>query len=115
MERAASLHSAQVRLGLTVEDVKSYAKAVVHWMAAGYPERTNEEVENLYMTYCEPCKHRVDTRCAKCRCRVSKIGPALTNKLRMATEACPDGKFLAVGQHPAKASPELIHAYEQRS
>lgn len=79
----------------TVKRLWIYAQAVSAWIAAGRPERTQEQVESV-LKICGECEHFTTRyglgRCLKCGCNVSK-GPALVNKARMATESCPVGKW----------------------
>ena len=75
--------------------VVSYAKAVGRWAADGRPVRDDVEVRRIFETVCRPCD-RFDARretCKVCGCRVRKSGSALVNKIRMATEHCPEGKW----------------------
>jgi hypothetical protein len=80
------------RLGLTLEDVKHWWAAVVRWRRAGKPVRTDAKVAAI-LEVCQSCKHFHNGRCRKCRCRVNAGKIPLFNKLRMATEGCPDGRF----------------------
>jgi hypothetical protein len=72
----------------------SYAVAVSRWTAAGRPTRTDEEVAAI-LAICQGCPNFEpggDTpgRCLLCGCGCSAQASALTNKLRMETEHCPD-------------------------
>lgn len=70
--------------------VKRYLTEVGHWVQEGRPERTDEEVDHIYDTYCLPCKwFNAKGSCKLCGCRISKSKHALINKLRMATTRCP--------------------------
>jgi hypothetical protein len=86
------------RLGWTIEDAKHWWAAVREWRRAGKPTRTNAQVEAI-LRICAgdattpKCEHYVNGRCRKCRCRVNTGKIPLFNKLRMATEGCPDGRF----------------------
>lgn len=76
------------------EKVKRYATAVARWIAAGRPTREAAEVERIYETLCRPCEefnHRGS--CGICGCKVRSRGKALFNKIGMATESCPKGKW----------------------
>jgi hypothetical protein len=86
------LAEAAGRLGISLSDVAHYGKALFMWGAAGFPERSDEEVARL-LAICQACEHYTQGRCRKCGCRVSNA-PALINKIRMATENCPIGKWL---------------------
>jgi len=65
------------------------------WIAAGRPKRGDEQIRRIFETICRPCEH-FDARrntCTLCGCRCRPDGTALRNKLRMATEHCPAGKW----------------------
>lgn len=51
------------------------------------------EVERILAECCEPCEQYRDGRCAKCGCRISASSMALINKIKMASEQCPLGKW----------------------
>lgn len=103
MEQQA-IHDAAEQLGIT-DLTTHYIVAIKTWLAAGRPVRTDKECQDLYEQHCTPCEHlRRDkgffgwlrgTYCGLCGCRVGTKKFALANKLKMATEPCPDGKFLA--------------------
>ena len=73
-----------------VKRVGSWAKAVARWAAAGKPCRSDEEVQRIFDTLCQPCEHfRVKKQsCNLCGCKVRRDGAAFKNKIRMATEQC---------------------------
>jgi len=69
-----------------------FGRAVGRWVAAGRPVRADARVAEIFDTLCRPCP-QFDTAsqtCRLCGCRVRRDGPAPFNKLRMATERCPD-------------------------
>lgn len=71
----------------------TYTEAVIEWAAAGRPERSQDEITQIYEKNCSKCK-RFDSDkrlCLDCGCRVSDKGAALFNKIRMATQHCPKG------------------------
>ena len=74
-----------------LEKAARLAAATAKWIAAGWPVRSNEEVQRLYNDVCQPCPHfqRKDekTRCALCGCRLNTTRGM--NKLLWATESCP--------------------------
>ncbi len=75
--------------------ILSYTQAVAEWLAAGQPERSDEEVQRIYKEQCEPCswrKRRTDI-CRGCGCRVAAYGMAVLNKIKMATQHCPREKW----------------------
>lgn len=77
------------------EKVKNYVSAMRRWVAAGKPERTDEQIEKLFDEHCSKCNMFDKERqvCNSCGCPASKDQPAIRNKLRMATEKCPLGQF----------------------
>ena len=80
---------------VTMRAVGRFALAVTKWMAAGRPTRTHEQIETLLRTHCGPCPQYVDDTCKLCACPVTIAVEPLKNKLAMATERCPLGKFEA--------------------
>lgn len=68
--------------------VKKSAEAVAEWIAAGSPLRTTEELGECFdiCRDCEEYQPHPIARCGKCGCFLSA-------KARMATEACPLGKW----------------------
>lgn len=79
--------------------------AFMRWTLAGFPVRTDQEVEQIFIEKCSPCLLFVDYTCThkNCGCqirdvageRTSLIGriisTTLSNKIRWATEHCPIG------------------------
>ena len=78
-----------------LEQVNNYRLAVMRWIKAGKPTRTDKEIKRLHETFCMKCDwyDSKSKRCKGCGCRVATKGPALTNKLKMATEHCPKDLF----------------------
>jgi hypothetical protein len=95
---AADLRPAADKLGITLADGLHYARALARWTAAGFPERSQANVERI-LPICQACNWYAAGRCTKCRCRVNS-GPAAINKIRMATEDCPLGKWTSISEHP---------------
>lgn len=75
----------------------NYATAMRKWVAAGRPVRTDEEISAIFDEHCNGCAMFDKARgvCNSCGCPASKDQPAIRNKLKMATEACPLGRFPA--------------------
>lgn len=75
----------------------NYLAAVRRWTAAGRPERTEAEMQAIYDEHCSKCAMFDKDRkiCNSCGCPANTNQPALRNKLRMATEECPLGRFPA--------------------
>lgn len=69
--------------------------AATRWMVAGRPRRSFGEITRIYDELCQPCPQFMakSQSCGVCGCRVSKNRAALLNKIRMATESCPRGKW----------------------
>jgi hypothetical protein len=70
-----------------------YTMALGGWVTAGRPERTDEEVRQLYETHCAKCDWRVGQKCRGCGCNIAPTGSPLRNKIKMATEHCPKGLY----------------------
>lgn len=84
--------------------VMNYQAAVRKWVGAGRPVRSQEEIDRIYEEHCSQCNMYDKARkiCNSCGCPATKDQPALRNKLKMATEACPLGRFPAtVGEKDA--------------
>lgn len=80
------------KLGVSFSDVAHYSKALVKWGLSGFPVRTDEEVKAFH-AICMECNHQTEGRCRLCGCRVTKSSLPITNKIKMATEKCPVGKW----------------------
>lgn len=94
-EENALIREGAERLGL-VDMAKQYARSLLRWGRAGFPQRSNKEVERIYETACGPCDRRTEkygfSQCTLCGCRVSPNGMAVRNKIKMATETCPEDR-----------------------
>ncbi len=73
------------------KQLSNYWTALRKWIAAGRPERSSEEVARLHREFCSQCSwfDSESSRCKGCGCNVKPAGAALLNKIRMATEHCP--------------------------
>jgi hypothetical protein len=89
----AELLPAARRLRIRSVDIFHYAEALLRWSAAGFPARSRAEARAIYRQHCRPCDQRRGGRCQKCGCRVSAGWFALTNKIKMGTEHCPDRRW----------------------
>ena len=85
---------AGAKLGWTPAMAMRYARALTRWIAAGRPQRTDEEVEEI-VKICEGCnKYKADEgRCKVCGCKVHTPGIPILSKARLATERCPKDKW----------------------
>ncbi|MFA5056484.1 MAG: hypothetical protein WC485_00085 [Opitutaceae bacterium] len=103
-------------LGVSFETAKTYIKALLRWYKAGRPKRSQEEVEQIYNTFCRPkprpCQYFVDGKCSKCGCNVNLSKLTVLNKIKMATESCPVGKWGAKAEVPKGASDMIAYAYQ---
>ena len=74
----------------------NYSKAMARWVSAGFPMCTQEQIESR-LAICQGCLLLVNDICTheKCGCNCSDKNHAL-NKLAIATERCPEGKWVAV-------------------
>jgi len=78
-----------------VRKAASYTKAVAKHAASGFKKRSPEEIERIYTTICEPCEfyNPEEGGCRVCGCRVGRGKRALFNKIAMASQHCPKGKW----------------------
>lgn len=82
----------EARLG---EKVMNYFGAVRRWVAKGKPTRSAEEIKKLFEEHCKGCERydKAKHACKNCGCAVSTDSSPLVNKLAMASEGCPLGRF----------------------
>jgi len=75
--------------------ILTYAGAVAEWTAAGCPTRSPEETEAIFRTFCRSCLlyNKPLRQCRECGCRVAPTGMAAFNKIKMATQHCPKGRW----------------------
>ena len=73
--------------------VYRYTRALSRWIKAGRPVRSEEEINRVFETFCEPCEDYVEGTCSHCGCRVNLLKAAPLNKIAMATEECPLEKW----------------------
>lgn len=75
--------------------LKTWVEALEQWDAAGNPVRSQSQIDDIYKTHCKPCSFRRKTEniCLVCGCRIATYGFAIFNKIKMATEHCPKGKW----------------------
>lgn len=69
--------------------INNYGLAIQRWVKAGRPQRTEEEVQEIFKKHCGQCNWYANKRCKGCGCRVTSRGMAIFNKIKMATEHCP--------------------------
>lgn len=78
--------------------IHRYQLARQKWNEHGGPLRTKQEIASIYNDICKPCEHFENGSCGVCGCRLALDRTSL-NKIAMATEKCPIGKW------PAKIEP----------
>jgi hypothetical protein len=88
----------------------NYAAAITKWLKAGRLTRTQAEIDQLLTEHCTPCERYRDGNCSACGCRVNRGTLPFLNKLAMATESCPLGKFHG-SDYVAPARPGLRVAF----
>ncbi len=76
------------RLGISQDDAKRNAGALIHWMNAGFPVREPEEAEWIERELCQPCEEYVDGRCKQGGCGNRAGGLELSRAITMATVCC---------------------------
>lgn len=69
----------------------NFAAALAKWTLAGMPRRTQAEIDER-LAICQACPNLQDGHCARCGCACIEQNH-LVNKLSLATETCPDGKW----------------------
>jgi hypothetical protein len=75
--------------------LKTWVEALEQWEAAGSPVRSQSQIDTIYTDHCKPCSFRrkEGNICLVCGCRIATYGFAIFNKIKMATEHCPKGKW----------------------
>ncbi len=78
-----------------VKRAARWVSASARWVAAGRPKRSQAEIDRIYLEVCLPCPRFVPDLggCGVCGCRLSQRRKALVNKIAMATESCPEGRW----------------------
>jgi len=108
------LQPAAERLGLTLGDIGHYAQAIARWTAAGFPIRSQAEVERIEREICRPCEKYIEGRCRLCGCRVTASSLAIANKIKMATEDCPKHRWgPTTPEEPPTKSDELKNYFDR--
>lgn len=77
-----------------IEKAVNYTKAVATHIATGSHTRTDAEVEER-LQICKKCENFNLNKgyCTRCGCRCNANKSAFTNKLRMKSQKCPEGKW----------------------
>jgi hypothetical protein len=65
------------------------------WIQKGRPRRSAEEVDKIFNDHCSKCERfsKELNSCMSCGCIVAATGHPLNNKISMATESCPLGRW----------------------
>lgn len=69
----------------------NFAAAMARWTLAGMPRRTQAEIDER-LVICQACPFLENDHCSKCGCACVEYN-RLVNKLALATERCPEGKW----------------------
>lgn len=69
----------------------NFAAAMARWTLAGWPRRTQAEIDER-LAICHACPFLENDHCQKCGCECVEQN-RLINKLTLATEKCPEGKW----------------------
>lgn len=90
----ATCHGEPRRKPSIFQQATNYAKAVARHISNGMETRSDVEVSDILST-CRKCEDYLpeESRCRVCGCRLSNGESAFTNKLRMASEKCPKGRW----------------------
>lgn len=69
----------------------NFTQALARWALAGLPRRSQAEID-ARLAICQSCEFLKNDRCVKCGCACVERN-RLINKLALATEKCPLGKW----------------------
>jgi|GEM_PF-4764681 len=69
----------------------NFATAMTKWALAAFPCRSQEEITARF-AICQSCEHFQNQQCMQCGCLCNEKNH-LMNKLTLATETCPVGKW----------------------
>ena len=69
----------------------NFATAIARWTLAGMPRRSQAEID-ARLAICQACPFLQNDHCTKCGCACVEQN-RLINKLALATEKCPEGKW----------------------
>ena len=69
----------------------NFAAAMARWTLAGLPRRTQAEIDER-LAFCQTCEFLRNDHCTQCGCACVEQN-RLINKLALATETCPLGKW----------------------
>lgn len=69
----------------------NFATAITKWTLAGMPRRTQAEID-ARLAICQACPFLQNDHCTQCGCACVEEN-RLINKLALATETCPHGKW----------------------
>jgi hypothetical protein len=72
----------------------NFFSAITRWTLAGFPICTKRQIQ-ARLKICQSCEHLKNNRCELCGCEC-RDSDQLLNKLSLATEECPIGKWKAV-------------------
>jgi len=89
------------RPGGIISRLSRWQKAIARWKTAGQPVRSDATVLEILETKCQPCEHFKTNyalaflglpsgSCKLCECKLNLLKNGRANKIRMATESCPD-------------------------
>lgn len=78
-----------------MEKAYRYTRALSRWIKAGRPARSDEVIISIFENHCFRCSDYDENSksCNQCGCRVNTKNNPLSNKIAMATENCPIGKW----------------------
>jgi hypothetical protein len=69
----------------------NFSQALARWALAGMPRRSQPEIDER-LAICQTCEYLKHQHCQKCGCACVETN-RLMNKLALATERCPLGKW----------------------
>lgn len=74
--------------------IKNYTQSIARFVAAGCPVRDPQAIGEILVT-CQKCERYNAKKkiCNVCGCHCNNSRYAFVNKIRMASESCPIGKW----------------------
>lgn len=75
-----------------ISKIKNYSQAISRHVFSGFEKRSQEEIDRL-LNVCKRCVYFKNDTCSICGCAINRNPNAFRNKLAMASEQCPIGKW----------------------
>lgn len=89
------------------EVFERFCRAIYEWTSSGLPLRP-KPLHDSIVAACQACEFRDGNICSKCGCFYFV-------KAKLATESCPEGKWLATAEAPVKMRGAKVDMYAPSS